>query len=86
MAQAKEIADRYRDEEMEKIKLEIQSLAEKAHQDIEHERQVALAGLKEQFADLVLMAAGQVVDRSLDPSVHKDLIEKAISQSSKFKN
>ena len=71
---------------MEKIKLEIQSLAEKAHQDIEHERQVALAGLKEQFADLVLMAAGQVVDRSLDPSVHKDLIEKAISQSSKFKN
>ena len=86
MAQAKEIADRYRDEEMEKIKLEIHSLAEKAHQDIEHERQVALAGLKEQFADLVLMAAGQVVDRSLDPSVHKDLIEKAISQSSKFKN
>ena len=86
MAHAKEIADHYRDEEIEKIKLEMQTLTEKAHQDIEHDRQAALSDLQEQFADLVLMAAGQVVDRSLNPDVHKDLIEKAISQSSKFKN
>jgi F-type H+-transporting ATPase subunit b len=86
MAQAKEIADRYRHEEIEKIKLEIQAVTEKAHQGIEHDRQAALAYLQEQFADLVLMAAGQVVERSLNPDVHKDLIEKAVSQSAKFKN
>lgn len=86
MAQAKELADHYRNEEVEKIKFEIQELLEKAHRDIEKDRQVALAGLKEQFADLVLIAAGQVIDRSLDADVHKDLIEKAISQSARFKN
>jgi F-type H+-transporting ATPase subunit b len=86
MAQAKKIADRYRHEEIEKIKLEIQAVTEKAHQGIEHDRQAASAYLQEQFADLVLMAAGQVVERSLNPDMHKDLIEKAVSQSSKFKN
>ena len=37
--------------------------------------------MREHFADLAITAAERVIDRSLDRDAHRDLIERALSDS-----
>jgi len=85
IAQARELADRYRDEERQKAKEEAETFLTRARGDIERERDNAIEEVRQQFADLAITAAERVVERSLDRDAHREVIEKVLQESSKIR-
>ncbi|MCZ6891697.1 MAG: F0F1 ATP synthase subunit B [Chloroflexi bacterium] len=84
ITQARELADRYRDEERQKAKVEAEAFLTRARSDIERERDNAIEEVRQQFADLAITAAERVVERSLDKDAHREVIEKVLQESSKI--
>ncbi|HVC34621.1 MAG TPA: F0F1 ATP synthase subunit B [Chloroflexota bacterium] len=85
IGQAEKIADRLRQDEMEKTRQEVDQLRVKALEDIERERERAVAELRKQVADLALFAASRVVGRSLDQASHYRLVDEALAEAEKLK-
>ncbi len=81
LAQARDMAEKFREEEKEKARQEAQSLMERARQDIQRERDDAIEQVRSQFADLAISAAEKVIERSLDKDAHKDIIEKVLEET-----
>ena len=81
IAQAREVADRFREEELAKARQDIQSERARAQADIQRERDVAIEELRREFAGLAITAAEGIVERSLDESSHKELIERVLEES-----
>ena len=54
---------------------EVAALKTKADQEIESERRKAAGELKNDISELVLNIAGLVVEKEIDDTVHKDLID-----------
>ncbi len=75
ISQAREVADRFREEELAKARTEIAAERARAEADIKRERDAAVQELRQEFAGLAISAAERVAKRSLDESAHKDLIE-----------
>jgi F-type H+-transporting ATPase subunit b len=84
IGQARELADRFREEERQKAREEAESFLAKARGDIERERDNAVEEVRQQFADLAIAAAEQVIERSLDKDAHKEIIEKVLEESSQI--
>ncbi|MBM3948482.1 MAG: F0F1 ATP synthase subunit B [SAR202 cluster bacterium] len=82
IAQAREVADRFRDEELAKARTEIQAARVRAEADIKRERDAAIEDLRREFAGMAVSAAEKIVERSLDKNTHKDLIDKVLKESS----
>lgn len=82
IANAKDIADRFKEEELVKAREEIKAEKKRAEADIQRERDAAIEGLRREFASIVVDAAEKIVEKSLDQSKHKDLIDKALEESS----
>jgi F-type H+-transporting ATPase subunit b len=57
------------------------SLTARARAEIQQERDEAIAELRREFADLTVLAAGKVIDRSLDKKAHRQLIDKVLVES-----
>lgn len=85
ITQAEKIADRLRQEEMDKTRQEVDQLRAKALEDIDRERERAVTELRKQVADLALFAAGRVVGRSLDQTSHYRLVDEALAEAEKLK-
>lgn len=85
IAQAQKIADRTRQEEVEKTRTELDHLRAKALEDIERERERAVLELRKQVADLALFAAERVVGRSLDRTAHYRLVDEALAEAEETK-
>ena len=81
LAQAREMADRFREEEREKARQEAEAFVARARADIQRERDEAIDGVRRHFAELAILAAEQVIERSLDESAHRDIIEKVLEES-----
>lgn len=58
---------------------EVAALKTKADEEIESERRKAAGELKNDISELVLNIAGLVVEKEIDSSAHKDLIDDFIS-------
>lgn len=84
IGQAREMADRFREEERQKAKEEAERFLAKARGDIERERDNAVEEVRQQFANLAIAAAEQVIERSLDKDAHKEIIEKVLEESSQI--
>ncbi|MAT09278.1 MAG: F0F1 ATP synthase subunit B [Dehalococcoidia bacterium] len=82
IANAKDIADRFKEEELAKAREEIKAEKQRAEADIQRERDAAIDGLRREFASIVVDAAEKIVEKSLDQSKHKDLIDKVLEESS----
>lgn len=82
IAQAKEIADRFREEELAKARDEIGVERSRAQTNIQRERETAIEELRREFSGLALSAAERIVERSLDEAAHKELIEKVLEEGS----
>ena len=81
IAQARDVAARFRDEEMAKARDEIAAERAKAEADIQRERDAAIEDLRQEFAGLAISAAERVVERSLSESDHRDIIDRVIEES-----
>ena len=67
------------EEMMTAARAEVAALKTKADQEIESERRKAAGELKNDISELVLNIAGLVVEKEIDDTVHKDLIDDFIS-------
>lgn len=63
-------------------KIEADKLITRARQEIRRERDEAIDGVRREFADLTVLAAGKVIEKSLDKAEHRELIEKVLKESS----
>jgi F-type H+-transporting ATPase subunit b len=64
---------------------EAEALIGRARTEIQRERDEAIGEVRREFADLTILAAGKVIDRSLDKEEHRKLIEKVLEESSTLK-
>lgn len=65
---------------------EAEALIARARSEIQRERDEAVGEVRREFADLTILAAGKVIDRSLDKEEHRQLIDKVLEESSTLKN
>jgi len=79
--QAREVAERYREEEMVRARSEAESFVERARTDIQRERDAALDEVRVSFGDLAITAAERVIRRSVDRQAHQELIAQVLEES-----
>lgn len=79
--QAAALRDKMQEEAREQARKDAQAIVERAQAEIERQRDDALAELRRQFADLTIMAAERVINRSLDLSAHRQLIQETLQQA-----
>ena len=62
-----------------------ETLIARAKTEIQRERDDAIGELRREFADLTILAAEKVIQKSLDKEAHRQLIDKTLEQSTTFK-
>ncbi len=62
-----------------------ETLIARAKTEIQRERDDAIGDLRREFADLTIIAAEKVIQKSLDKEAHRQLIDKTLEQSTTFK-
>jgi F-type H+-transporting ATPase subunit b len=60
---------------------EAEALIERARSEIRQERDDAIGEVRREFADLTVLAAGKVIEKTLDREQHRELIEKVLEES-----
>ena len=81
IARAVRTGDEARQQAQQDARNEAESLIARARTEIQRERDDAIDELREEFADLAIMAAEKVIDRSLDKQAHRQLIDKTLDES-----
>jgi F-type H+-transporting ATPase subunit b len=84
VTQAEKVADRLRQEELDKTRQQVEELRMKALADIGRERERAIDDLRRQVSDLAVLAASRAVGRSLDQTSHYKLIQEAMTEAEKL--
>jgi F-type H+-transporting ATPase subunit b len=77
---AREAAERFRSEEMDRARGEAETFVARAQSDIQRERDAAIEEVRANFSDLAITAAERVVRRSLDRQAHDDLISQVLEE------
>lgn len=81
IARAVKAGEEVKQKAQEDARQEAEALLNRARSEIKQERDEAISSVRREFADLTIMAAGKVIDRSLDKEQHRELIEKALEES-----
>jgi F-type H+-transporting ATPase subunit b len=77
---AREAAERFRSEEMDRARGEAETFVARAQSDIQRERDAAIEEVRANFSDLAITAAERVVRRSLDRQAHDELISQVLEE------
>jgi len=81
IARAARTGEELRQQAQQEAKEGAESLIVRARAEIQRERDDAIDGLRKEFADLTILAAEKVIDRSLDKEAHRELIDKTLEES-----
>ena len=81
IARAARMGEEVRQEADQKARQEAETLIARASMEIQRERDVAIDELRKEFADLTILAAEKVIDRSLDKKAHRQVIDKVLEES-----
>ena len=84
IARARQVAERFREEELAKAREDIAAQMARAQSNIQRERDAAIEELRRHFAGLALDAAERVIERSLDEPTHRELIERVLEEGSRI--
>ena len=79
LAQAKERAQRLLDENEQRLVSEAERIKMDATREIEHERRRAIQEIRTQTADLALLVAEKVIERSLTDADHRRMADEALA-------
>lgn len=82
IGQAQEIAGRIQADARATAQADAEATLARARNEIQLERDTAIADLRKEFADLTISAAEKVINQSLDRGQHRRLIEEALAESS----
>lgn len=85
IAQAVKAGEGIKEKAQESARQEAEALVNRARSEIQKERDEAIGELRKEVADLTIMAAEKVIERSLDRKAHRDLIDKMVAESSVLK-
>ena len=85
IARAVRTGEEVRQEAQQGARQEAESLIARARMEIQRERDDAIDELRKEFADLTILAAGKVIDRSLDKEAHRQLIDKVLEETTTLK-
>jgi F-type H+-transporting ATPase subunit b len=82
IGQAQEISNRIQADARTQAQTDAEAMLARARNEIQLERDMAIADLRKEFGDLTISAAEKVINTSLDRSAHRKLIEDALAESS----
>ena len=85
VARAVQTGEGVRQQAQQEAKQDAESLINRARTEIQRERDEAIGELRKEFADLTILAAGKVIDRSLDKEAHRQIIDKVLKESTTLK-
>jgi len=74
-----------RQKAQEEAKKEAEALLARARNEIRRERDGVIDDLRREFAGLTILAAGKVIDRTLDKEAHRQLIDKVLEEGTELK-
>ncbi|GAB4321777.1 MAG: F0F1 ATP synthase subunit B [Dehalococcoidia bacterium] len=86
VANAQQIAQRIQQEAREQATRDREAFLERARQEIQLERDRAIAELRAQFADVTIAAAEKVIGQALDRAAHDRIIQEALAESTLSEN
>jgi len=81
IAQATQTSDDIRARAQDLARQDAEVMIEKARLEIRSERDGAIDELRQEFADLTVLAASKVIGESLDKESHKELIDRVLRES-----
>ena len=85
IAQATQMSEKARQDILEKAREEAKAQVEKAKEEISRERDVAMAELRQQVADLSLTISEKVIGQVLDEKSQRRLIAEFLEQTEEIK-
>jgi len=85
IAQAVRTGEELKQKAREEAKQETEVLLARARTEIQRERDGAIQEVRKEFAELTIMAAEKVIERSLDKKAHRELIEKVLEEGTQVK-
>jgi F-type H+-transporting ATPase subunit b len=85
IARAMRTGEEVRQEAQQKARQEAEVLIGRARTEIQRERDEAIDQLRKEFADITILAAGKVIDRTLDKKAHREIIDKVLKESTTLK-
>lgn len=84
ISQATQQAERAREDVLAKAREEARELKNKALTDVEYERKRVMADLRDEVADLAILAAGRVLGKELDAQTHRKVVADFLSETGKL--
>ena len=81
IARAVRTGEEVRQQAQQEARQDAEVLVTRARTEIQRERDDAVDELRKEFADLTILTAEKVIDRSLDKEAHRQLIEKTLEES-----
>ena len=85
IVQAVQIGEEVKQKAQQEARQEAGTLIARARTEIQRERDEAIDELRKEVADITLLAAGKVIERSLDKKTHRELIDKVLEESTTLK-
>lgn len=85
VTRAVKTGDEVRRGAQEQARREGEALIARARGEIQRERDEAITELRKEFADITIMAAERVIEKSLDKKAHRELINKVLDESATLK-
>jgi F-type H+-transporting ATPase subunit b len=86
IARATKVGEELKSQAQVEAKKEADALIVRARVEIQQERDEAVAELRKEFADLTIMAAEKVIDRTLDKKAQREIIQKVLEENTKVKS
>ena len=85
VARAMRTGEDIRQQAQQQSKQEAEAIIARARAEIQRERDGAIDELRKEFADVTVLAAGKVIDRTLDKKAHRDIIDKTLQEAPTLK-
>ncbi|ACZ61653.1 F0F1 ATP synthase subunit B [Dehalococcoides mccartyi] len=77
--------DEIRQKAIEEARAEAEAMLSRARTEIRQERDEVVDQLRKEFAELTILAAGKVIDQSLDKKAHQALIDSVLESSTNLR-
>lgn len=86
IAEGRAVGEKLRVQMLEETRTQQQDLLERARREIANERDAAIAQIRTEAVDLAIAAASKVIERNLDDSANRKLVEGYLASSNVRKN
>jgi F-type H+-transporting ATPase subunit b len=85
IVQAVKMGEEMKQKAQQEARKAAEVLMARAKTEIQRERDEAIDELRKEFADLTVLAAGKIIDRTLDKKAHRQVIDKVLEESTTLK-